>query len=303
MGRSWNIDYTGALNGTYQVRFYYPTTERTAVETAAANWKANYASCDYTYKYNAATLGWFWFKNSGTAYVAPQYEGTTLTTSGLGTTPNGLNYNIITGISSFSGGSGGVILVPNPALPIELSSFTGKHEQKNNILDWITQTETNNAYFEIERSADAAQNFVKIAQKDGHGTTTQPKNYQFVDTNPLSGVNYYRLKQVDFDGAFSYSNIIAVNTPVLDKSFSVFPNPAQERLQIQYNNLTQEAFIEAELYNGLGQLVKSQKYNTQAGGQVLNFDLNELANGAYLLRIYTQNRQLGFTTPILKQKP
>lgn len=97
------------------------------------------------------------------------------------------------------------------ALPIELLYFTGeKNSCGSNILSWATATEQNNDKFEIERSIDGVD-FVKIGTLKGAGNSTQKLTYNFVDNTVNPSINYYRLKQIDFDGSFSYSNLISID--------------------------------------------------------------------------------------------
>lgn len=113
----------------------------------------------------------------------------------------------------------------NP-LPVELVAFTGKHENGFNKLEWKTASELNNDYFELERSSNGEE-FASIGRIAGKGTTSELSDYVFLDEQPLGGTNYYRLKQVDFNGEFSYSNIVLVEFEVESGTFnvSVFPNP------------------------------------------------------------------------------
>lgn len=97
-------------------------------------------------------------------------------------------------------------------LPIELLSFDGSNEGNVNILNWKCATETNNDRFEIERSTDGLS-WIKIGTVDGAGTSSTLTEYSFRDSGYTKGYNYYRLKQVDFNGAYDYSGIIAVNSP------------------------------------------------------------------------------------------
>jgi hypothetical protein len=110
-------------------------------------------------------------------------------------------------------------------LPIELLTFTAKICDKNVCLDWSTATETNNDFFTVERSLDGI-NFEQVGIVNGAGNSTVVLNYSLVDNAPLNGLSYYRLKQTDFNGAFTYSNIETVNfTANTDFSFSIYPNP------------------------------------------------------------------------------
>lgn len=95
-------------------------------------------------------------------------------------------------------------------LPVELISFTGKKVENGVRLEWETASESNNDHFEIERSLDG-ENFKSIAKISGQGTTTQAHTYSFLDTAPWPMENYYRLKQVDFDGEATFSDIVAVD--------------------------------------------------------------------------------------------
>lgn len=113
-------------------------------------------------------------------------------------------------------------------LPIELISFTAKYVGQNNVLlQWSTSTEINNDYFTVERSADGIH-FSPIIKVNGSGNSTQVLKYQTNDRAPLEGTNYYRLKQTDFDGKFTYSEIVTANIKELNSNFAfnAFPNPS-----------------------------------------------------------------------------
>lgn len=113
-------------------------------------------------------------------------------------------------------------------LPVELTDFTGKRVQGVHHLMWITRSELNNDYFEIQRSLDG-ESFVTIGRREGRGTTNETTDYTFVDEMPLLGNNYYRLKQVDFDGTTSYSWVVVVNNPDGRGQFNMwfYPNPVR----------------------------------------------------------------------------
>jgi fibronectin-binding autotransporter adhesin len=111
------------------------------------------------------------------------------------------------------------------ALPIELSAFAASVTPAGVALEWKTLSELNNDYFEVQRSADGLE-FMKIGEVPGHGTSRVPVSYSFDDPHPLVGRSYYRLKQVDFDGVFSYSKIVSVfNESAEGNRFTVYPVP------------------------------------------------------------------------------
>lgn len=128
-------------------------------------------------------------------------------------------------------------------LPIELTQFAANLKEGGVLINWTTSTELNNDYMALERSADA-QNFLEIARIKGKGTTDETQHYAYFDPNPLAGINYYRLRQVDFDGTTDYSKVVAVT---LDKGelMSIFPNPAKDRINIQTSLtlLPQEVYL------------------------------------------------------------
>jgi hypothetical protein len=113
-------------------------------------------------------------------------------------------------------------------LPIELINFIGKPNNGFVELSWLTATEKNSNYFDVERSSDAF-NFTKrvtVNSKAINGNSSSPLDYNCIDNDPLSDVSYYRLKQVDFSGLFSYSNVISVNySKAKNIRFVIYPNP------------------------------------------------------------------------------
>ncbi len=127
--------------------------------------------------------------------------------------PNGFTLTGQTGFSTFLnlGSTYG-----NTSLPIELVSFEATAQEKEVALTWVTASELNNDYFTVERSADGSS-WEVVLTKQGAGTTTQRTEYNALDSRPLAGLSYYRLKQTDFDGKFSYSSIQSVFMNSADK--------------------------------------------------------------------------------------
>jgi hypothetical protein len=118
----------------------------------------------------------------------------------------------------------------NVILPIELSAFNAVKNNNSVKLDWSTMSETKNKVFEIERSNDAMV-YKKISEVNGNGDSHQKNEYSNIDFLPEDGVNYYRLKQIDFNGSFKYSDIVSVN---FEKSAPLFyPNPAKDLITIK----------------------------------------------------------------------
>ncbi|MDR0941211.1 MAG: hypothetical protein LBM68_03175, partial [Bacteroidales bacterium] len=110
----------------------------------------------------------------------------------------------------------------NVPMPIELISFTAKHTGTEVDINWNTLTETNNDYFTVQRSHNG-RNFDALGEVQGAGTTIVPQYYNYVDYAPLAGVSYYRLKQTDIDGKYSYSHVVPVYSNTGEhKTFEVF---------------------------------------------------------------------------------
>ena len=158
------------------------------------------------------------------------------------------------------------------ALPVELSSFEVLPLGRNVSLEWTTRSEENNDYFIIEKSIDS-KNWQAIGQIDGNGNSLRTITYKFVDKHPFDGVNYYRIKQVDFDENFEYSmtKIIVVQSK---NDISIFPNPSTGQVFIQTNTNVKRVLI----YNNLGQLV--QKLGSQIDLQIIY-----LPKGSYNIQV------------------
>lgn len=161
-------------------------------------------------------------------------------------------------------------------LPITLVSFTGKSlTNTTNLLEWTTSTEINNDYFTLERSSDA-QNFSAIGIVNGAGNSNISLNYNFIDETPLQGVNYYRLKQTDFNGEYSYSNIIALTNNNQDYSIwnstnTLYVKGAKEN---QLSNL--------KIYNLIGELIFEKEFEENTIIETSTF-----SKGIYLVKVQT----------------
>jgi hypothetical protein len=173
-------------------------------------------------------------------------------------------------------------------IPVELTSFTASASKGKVTLNWITSTETNNQMFEVERRIEDKQ-FVTIGFVEGHGTTTETKNYQYIDNiNDIQATSLsYRLKQIDYDGSYEYSDEVEVTNPApTDYALHQnFPNPYNPTTTISYS-LPVKAQVELIVYNTLGesivQLVNEKK---EAGSYSAKFDAENLPSGIYFYRL------------------
>ncbi len=166
-------------------------------------------------------------------------------------------------------------------LPIELSYFRGTPEADEIHLQWSTLVEKNNAYIAIERSANGID-FEELSQVKGYGTSFTPKHYQFTDTSPHLGVNYYRLKQVDFDGAYTYHKVISISWEGIANLPVLYPTLANDYLQLRWPSpvpITSQIGV----YDLLGRPI--QQLIVPAETLTWKLDTSLLANGNYALQI------------------
>jgi hypothetical protein len=130
---------------------------------------------------------------------------------------------------------GTLIVSGNAILPVKLIDFNGITGNNLINLDWSTASELNNSGFEIEKSKNG-KDWEIIDFVEGSGTTSEISEYQYQDVNPYSGINYYRLKQFDFDGAFEHSKVITVEYNNSESSINAFPNPSSGLINLQIDN-------------------------------------------------------------------
>ncbi len=185
------------------------------------------------------------------------------------------------------------------SLPISLSSFDVAQLESDQIkIYWTTAAELNNAYFSLERSSNGID-FEMINEQEGAGTSTTVNHYQYIDLHPLKGINYYRLKQVDFDGQFTYgpikqialSNSLSNSNPLLN--ITVYPNPTSGIVHVSNIPLTMLT-VTVKVFDVSGQLVKQLSFSD---GNNIQFNLSDQTPGIYMLNISDQenhsfNKQL-----------
>ncbi|HSD64153.1 MAG TPA: T9SS type A sorting domain-containing protein, partial [Ignavibacteriaceae bacterium] len=162
---------------------------------------------------------------------------------------------------------------------------------------WSTATETNNQGFEIQRKSVNRQ-FESIGFVKGYGTTTQRHQYSYVDNNILNGKFTYRLRQIDFDGSFTYSKEVEidVNNPLQFTLSQNYPNPFNPITKIKYS-VPSDGQVSLTVYNAIGQKV-SELVNgeVKVGSYEVSFDASDLSSGVYLYKIqangYTSTKKM-----------
>lgn len=185
-------------------------------------------------------------------------------------------------VSSFSPFTLGSSTSANP-LPISLLNFNAELAKDVVNINWATSAELNNDYFLVEKSIDGI-NWNVIQMVEGAGTTESINNYASVDANPVNGVQYYRLKQVDFNGKFEYSAIVPVNFNGTSGLVKVFPIPANNNLNISLDN-SENADVKIIIFNSFGQEVMS----VNGTENFFTLDIAQLNAGIYTVEVKCEN--------------
>jgi len=170
-------------------------------------------------------------------------------------------------------------------LPIELVSFKAEKRERKITLNWSTTSESSNAKFEIEHSTSGNE-FVKIGEIKGSGTTVEAIHYSYNHDRPAYGQNYYRLKQIDFDGQFEYSQIVSVELGREGLNIGkLFPNPSSNgEIYLSYL-ASRDSKAAVTLYDLAGNYIFSAKKTFLKEAQFLNLNFTILQKGVYLVEI------------------
>ena len=188
----------------------------------------------------------------------------------------------------------------NLNLPVELLYFYGEQVSEGMQLDWQTATEINNSHFDVEWSPSAERTgingtdflpnassglWTKIGEVQGAGTTTDVFFYDFLHENPTVGTNYYRLKQIDFDGQFEYTNILSIEYRTSNIEYRIYPNPASDYFNLEAPNAVGEII---QVFNVKGQVVKE----VISQSPITNIPITNLTGGTYFVKIGKEVKKL-----------
>ena len=176
-------------------------------------------------------------------------------------------------------GAGGCVI-----LPISLLNFMAEPQGSRNTIKWETASEINNDYFTVERSDDGL-GFLTLAKVNGAGNSTSLIDYQTYDEHPNNGITYYRLKQTDYNSAYTYSSIISVDNAMNPISlFNVHPNPTSNDINFDFHS-SQKGRVHIEILDYLGRIVDNEMQTVQDGNSPLTAKMNTLAPGIYSLKV------------------
>ena len=226
---------------------------------------------------NSATIGYDLGSGEVIAIVLEDDSGDIIDQTYTFDVPSCDNFSVILTAWTNPSGGGNSCSDPPPViapvvLPVEFAYVGVSQKDGNVIIDWVTYTQTNNEKFEVQRSNDN-KDFITIGEVKGAGNSFHKINYKFVDSNILNGIYYYRIKQTDFDGIYSYSDVMSINLQNT-LNLKVYPNPANEYISVISSN--DDSF---KLFNTLGTEVGRYQIISDNG----NINISKLEPGLYFI--------------------
>jgi len=279
------VNNYGANNSAFAVdRFWRIEPTAYTTKPALSNLQFTYRDAEWSVASNSITEA---------NLIAQRYNGTTNSWDDYmpGTaTSTGANISAVATLPSAELFTWWTLVDNRFILPIELTAFNAICDGNTVKLNWQTASESNNNYFEIERSSDAVNftSVLKVNSQNSNSTTTL--NYNAIDNEPINGKSYYRLKQVDFDGKFSYSSIVVLNctanisTPA---SVAIYPNPVTDNLSVNIKGLSGKKRL--MIYDVIGQEMSSKIIGSTDANVQEMIDVSSLAKASYILRIDVDN--------------
>ncbi|MCC6582176.1 MAG: T9SS type A sorting domain-containing protein, partial [Chitinophagales bacterium] len=293
LGRVWTIH--PAAGSKALITLYFTDAELAALQAAA-----NSGPYQFSGYYSLSLTK---YPNGGSTFT-PDYSAPAAT-GGTGVSGNFSSFNttdhqVQFAVDDFSTFYIHPVLYPFAALPVELVSFTGWNAGEKNELEWKTASELNTLKFIVEKKIDGGS-FTYLGELPAAGNSSQLRTYNYSDLNPVVGNNYYRLKIIDIDGKFSYSNIINVPlSEVLTNNFvSVYPNPTGGELNVGIQS-TAAYDTKVLVYDIIGTKMFEQSKGLIKGLNTVQFDFSSFAKGAYILH-FTDNNGKTHTTKFVKE--
>jgi len=208
------------------------------------------------------------------------------------------NYSSVsTGVPLDFGGTATVSCTPLPVKLLSLNAEANEEVLEINI-SWSTLVEVNNDYFIIERSNNG-YDFEPIGSISGAGNTTSLQNYNLIDQTPTSGVNYYRLKQFDFNGDYEYSSLVSVNISE-DNYINFYPNPSSENLNLRLYS-KKDKTVMVLIYDVLGNIIRTEVTVREGENDIKLEEFSKLESGCYMVSLFDENSVLLKSNKIIKQ--
>ena len=171
--------------------------------------------------------------------------------------------------------------VTNP-LPVKLLDFYGLKENGQSLLSWKITNEGNASYFELERSAEG-KNFSWLANIPAKDLVAKEQHYDFIDLHPFYPSSFYRLKLVDKEQKFTYSNVVKLNSTADASAWIIYPNPAGQIIHISFSS-SMDGNTTFQLFNSSGQMVYNKNVNYSKGENKVDLNIKDLPEGVYIIR-------------------
>jgi len=175
-------------------------------------------------------------------------------------------------------------------LPVQLVSFTGQHNNGVNVLEWLTATETNVSHFEVERSVDG-KDYEMLGAVEAAGNSTEPRDYSFLDRDLPAGGLYYRLRIVDQDNTYAYSDIVYLSTSsgvAINHYINIVPNPFTDKFEVQFYQ-ARSGLYQVVITDIAGRPVVDVKGQGSKGLVAVPLDLSAEAAGSYLVQVIRED--------------
>jgi hypothetical protein len=222
-----------------------------------------------------------------TAMAAQSHNGTAWTTTQFGVDNlTGAISSIPFSAASFN--STWTLVESGAPLPITLLTFNAiwaNERQSAALVNWSTASEQDNDFFVVERSADG-QNWQALGEVEGAGNSIHTNNYQFTDEQPLSGVSYYRLRQVDFDGTTAYTHIVSLKREINGASIVVYPNPASNQFQIAFEGFESPS-ANINIFDNAGRVITTLR-NDVINNPVQIIQTANFQSGVYYIHVSSE---------------
>ncbi len=303
LGRNWYINPTNNLPAT--IRLPITNAEVTALIAKSATTSANpndnvfsIANINLS-KYNGLNENGSWQDNCNTAtntsnatsnlYIPQASNGTISVANGFIETIAGssfLEFNI-PGFSEFwlmnSGNA--------TPLPVQLKSLTASCNEEEVVVKWSTATEQNSQSFKVERSRDLAI-WEFVTEIDAAGNSTSSIDYSVNDFDPISGVSYYRLKQVDFNGVERIYGPISVSCSEIENSMVVFPNPTKGNFTVEISSAENITDAQIQITDLTGKVINERAANILEGKSQFTFEGLDLQLGTYIINLQAGNGKI-----------
>ena len=185
--------------------------------------------------------------------------------------------------------------------PVEFLNVTAHQKGSGVAIDWATASEINNKYFDVERSTDAGTSWSVVATTPSKGNGGSTKTYAGYDARPVPGVNYYRIRQVDFDGTSKYSTTVTFKLNIIKTDVSVLANPFNTNITVDFLS-TKNQVVSSRLFDMAGRQVLSTQLNISKGStRKIIEGVSSLNRGIYILHIIDESGSIIYNDKLIKQ--